>query len=78
MTDLPTRKEEYRARVFNGKQIVAQAFGSDCEAVWREGEHYLRQYSRDGATELQVSVKQNKRWKLLGGNVVATFGKARP
>lgn len=61
---------EFRARVMKGKLIAWETFGADCDAVWRDGEVYLRDHARSGASELQVSVKRNGRWRLIGGNVV--------
>lgn len=60
---------QFRARVLQGKLVLAQAFGSDLDAVWAEGDHYLMQYAGESPSELQVCEKRKGRWRLIGGSV---------
>lgn len=62
-------ESEFRGRVIQDGQIVAQVFGGDFEAVDAEGAHYLAVYGQDGPAVLQIAEKRNKRWRLLGGSV---------
>ena len=65
--------ENYRARVIQDGQTVAQVFGSDFAATEREGTYYLWTYAQDGPAEMQIAEKRSGCWRFVSGTTISAM-----